>query len=147
MLLIQVEKVLAIHTGKVLGRKAFLWPIAAFHFFWFFWFPNLYWSLLQKHHCCRGSCGQRAGRPPSGKAALGCAQEPEEDGSMWPCFVLHGLRTQGHQCQEPLMFFWDQCNLIWVKNIILSWLYFHNIWMASHQTGGCFAGIAVLFPA
>lgn len=33
MLLIQVEKVLAIQTGKVLGRKMFLWPIAALHFF------------------------------------------------------------------------------------------------------------------
>jgi len=32
MLLIQVEKVLAIQTGTVLGRKAFLWPIAALLF-------------------------------------------------------------------------------------------------------------------
>lgn len=36
MLLIHVEKVLAIQTGKVWGRKVFLWPIAAFHFFRFF---------------------------------------------------------------------------------------------------------------
>lgn len=32
VLLIQVGKVCAILTGKVLGREVFLWPIAALHF-------------------------------------------------------------------------------------------------------------------
>lgn len=57
---------------------------------------------------------------PSSKAVLGCTQDPEEDESLWACFMLYSFRIQGHWCWEPPVCFCDQNNLTWVKNIILS---------------------------